>query len=536
MKPKNHHRGSVALSVPILLVLLLASSCQPSRETKFPNILVIICDQLNADALSCYGGPVPTPHIDKLAGEGLMFRNAICPLPVCSPSRASLVLGEYPHEHGIIHNCMLHDYPAVADSQPVTQQGINNEDLTIDRILNENGYQTYQFGKWHLTGEKLDYMKIGFREHYEYAGEMAPVFNQVQKLPPEKWMDWYGWILPVKQAPEYLDVVRHTSDEFRSYQYADFILKIGELELPREENFDVRVADMTIRAIDEMNNAPFMLTCSFNSPHDPNVAPEPYYSMFDPDSLHLPANYTSIDPYFTRSWSARVVDEIGEAGVKEFLRNYYASVKMVDDQVGRVIRALESKDKLQNTIIIFTADHGDMMGSHRMIWKSNNSFYEEVVRIPLIIHYPALLKPGQPQFPVSTVDLPVTLLGFSGLTVPAQMSGNDLSQFMTGEKSEDEAPKYVLCERLNPHPGHLRDVEPGRPGHFMVRGEGWKYAIYQDGKEFLYDLHNDPEERANLSDHPECRDRKSGMKDELIRLLKKSNYKFKTDSGLIFLR
>lgn len=490
-----------------------------------PNVVIFICDQLNPNALSCYNGPVYTPNIDRLADNGLIFKNAVCPYPVCSPSRASLVLGTYPHEHGIVHNCNT-SYPQIQDSYSATEEGITNEDITLDKILHEKGYTTMQYGKWHLKGEILDYYKDGYEEHFEYKNEMKDVFNAFKQLPENEWMDWYGWILPVEQTQKFREAVNNSSPEFREHQYSDFILKTGRLKIPVEKNFDVRVADKAIEAIEGIDDGPFILTCSFNYPHDPNVVPDPYYSMFDPDSLDLPDNYQVIDSLFLNTWSNRMVNELAEMGVREFLRNYYASVKLIDDQIGRVLEALELKGKIDNTIIVFTADHGDMMGSHRMIWKSNHSFYDEVVRIPMIIYFPSEINPESASFPINLTDIPATILGLTGKDVPEHMTGNDLSLYMKGIKDNSLAPHYVLSSRLNAHPEHKRLMEAGRPGNFMIRGNGWKYIKYHNGQEFLYDLENDPGELRNLSDDPEYLDVKNEMSKELTVLLQKTNYKF----------
>ena len=234
----------------------------------------------------------------------------------------------------------------------------------------------------------------------------------------------------------------------------------------------------------------------------------------------------SVDPSYENTWSSNMVEELGETGVREFLRCYYASVKLIDDQVGRVLQELELEDKLENTIIVFTADHGDMMGGHKMVWKSNHSFYDEVVRIPMIISYPKHIAPDKAAFPINLVDLPVTLLGLVNQKIPEHMTGNDLSPFITGDKDHSEAPAYVLCSRLQAHPEHKRNVEAGRPGNFMIRGKGWKYVLYHNGKEFLYNLIDDPEELNNLSSDPDFQDKKEELNNELIKLLEKTHYKF----------
>src|SRR5215471_8506610 len=169
----------------------LATSAAPPK----PNVLTILCDQLNPAVTSVYGGPVSTPNLERLARRGMVFRNATCPTPFCSPSRASLITGLYPHKHGIVYNCARGDYPAIGSK--TLDEGIRKSDTTTDKILHAAGYQTHQYGKWHLSGDSLPYYPDPYGECHEYAREMAPIFDEVRRRPRDQWMNWYGWILPV---------------------------------------------------------------------------------------------------------------------------------------------------------------------------------------------------------------------------------------------------------------------------------------------------------------------------------------------------
>ena len=143
------------------MLLLFAGLVRVGRTSeraagsRSPDIVIILCDQLSARVLGCYGGPVPTPNIGRIAHEGVMFRNACCAFPVCSPSRATLATGMYPHSHGITYNVMRRDYPMVAS--PPTQEGLKSADVTTGSILYAAGYATHFYGKWHLTDEYLPY-------------------------------------------------------------------------------------------------------------------------------------------------------------------------------------------------------------------------------------------------------------------------------------------------------------------------------------------------------------------------------------------
>lgn len=147
-----------------------------------------MCDQLNAGVLSCCGGPVSTPHNDRIANDGVRFDQAVCPTPFCSPTRASIITGLYPHAHGIVTNIGRRDYPAM--KSPETQEGIQHRDVTTEQILFGTGYATHHFGKSHLMDEDLPYYNDMYGEHHEYAAGMADVFAAVRERDPATWMNW----------------------------------------------------------------------------------------------------------------------------------------------------------------------------------------------------------------------------------------------------------------------------------------------------------------------------------------------------------
>ncbi len=494
------------------------------QPTQTPNILLLICDQLNASVLGCYGGPVPTPHIDCLASEGVLFTDAVCVYPICSPTRASLITGKYPHAHGILHNVAKRDYPAMY--APDTQEGIKASDRTTEKILHAAGYSTHHYGKWHLLDDDLPYYTDMYGEHREYAAEMAEVFEKVKQEPPETWLNWYGWILPVDVEKRFQAACAEASGRWsKRGNAAEFLRKMGRLELETSQVFDVRVADKTIERLRTVGDESFMITCSLNEPHDPNVVPSPYYEMFSPDEIELPANYASRAKRFENEWSRKFVSDLGERGelgVQEFLRVYYAMVRLVDDQVGRILETLRTTGQDRNTVVVFTADHGDMAGGHGMVWKSTSSFYDEVARVPLIVRYPGQIQPGKSDVPTDSTDLMPTLLDLVGKPIPKDVQGKSLKPFLVGEKVGSDFDGYAFCERIPPNRRTDRTIEPNTPAHFMVRGNGWKYCLYADGEAFLYDLENDPLETTNLANTPKYRDIQARLEKERLNWLERT--------------
>jgi arylsulfatase A-like enzyme len=472
---------------------------------------------LNASALSSYSGPVNTPQIDRIGTEGIIFTDATCVLPFCSPTRASLITGRYPHNIGITYNV-----------NTGSDEGIHPEDITTEKLLYEAGYNTYHFGKWHLGDKSLGYYNEGYFTK-EYASEMRDKLDSIRETDPSTWMAFYtDMAIPVEINPEHKTAVERIGDKWSDKIYAEFITDMGRQTQPVEEYLDVRIADHTIEKILSLKESskPFMITCSFNNPHDPNVIPSPYYEMFNPDELVLPDNMNFREARFENSWSREIVSELGESSLREFLRIYYGQVKIIDDQVGRILRALEDIGELDNTIVIFTADHGDMMGGHGMVWKSNGSFYDEIVRVPLLIRYPTMIRSQISMLNTNSTDIMPTILDALNMVIPENVQGMSLMPYITEEKDNTEFRQYNICERINKNP-HSRSQTPEQTGSFMVRNNAWKYLYYSDGDEYLYKLENDPGEVANLSTNQEFQTQKNEMKQYLLKWLDETNWQGK---------
>lgn len=490
---------------------LTAAPLAAAAPGQRPNILFLMCDQLNPAVTSLYGGPVPTPNLEKLAARGVTFTHATCPTPFCSPTRASIVTGQYPHRHGIVHNVSKGDYPAIP--APAGEQGLTSRDVTYDSLLHSAGYATHHYGKWHLRGEDPSYYPDSYGEHREYAAEMLGRFAEIRKRPREEWMDWYGWILPVSTATGY----RHSfaaADPIHKQGLKDFILKMGRLQLAPSEIFDVRVADRTMERMRRAADQPFSITCSFNWPHDPNVIHSPYYDSMDAGRIELPPTLGQREARFEKDLSRQMVAGSPEVRIREFLRIYYASVRFIDDQVGRILSAIP-----KNTITVFTSDHGDMAGGHGMAWKSTQAFYDEVARVPLVVSWPEGFGTSKSEAAVSLVDLAPTLLELTGQRVPASMQGVSLVQLLKGGSAARDAFVYRASERVRPNAQRLRNCSAETPAERMIRGGGWKYCRYTDGEEMLYDLRRDPRETRNVAAEKRAQTVKAEMQSQLHRWL-----------------
>lgn len=497
-----------------------AQASQKSEQEN-PNIIFIQCDQLNAKALNCYGGPVPTPNLDWLASRGVRFTNAICSTPTSSPSRASTVTSLYTHQHGVVQNI-----PKLP--------GITEQDITTDKILHENGWDTHQYGKWHLENEKgmdLSY----YPDSYSFKDYRNEVQDELKKMyKAEKgageWMHYYEMDFPVELSEHFRKLLPELDKKWEKRQYREFVMKMGRLRMDGDRWHDKICADKTIEIIKKSSkkNTPFSVACSFIWPHDPNFINNPYYDSINPDTLPI-STVNHIEEYYKKNWGYEIVDGIGEKGKREFARIYLASIKYIDDQIGNIIEALKNTKQLDNTIIIFTSDHGDMFTSHSMIWKSTIAFYREVVNIPLIISYPKMLPVNVTcNAQTNVIDYMPTILELAGLPIPEHIEGKSLVPVMTGKISEKAFRKYNFCERIQVSGGEqpsVRGVQLDQNAEFMVQTDDWKYVIHSNGLEFMYDLNNDAQEVNNLAKDSKYKEVKSEMHAAIVKWLKDTGWK-----------
>jgi len=237
-----------------------------------------------------------------------------------------------------------------------------------------------------------------------------------------------------------------------------------------------------------------MITWSVSPPHAFWICPDPYYSMYGPDTIPFPSNWTHRPDAYQRPQAARMGKQMGEKCLREYVRCYYGQVTMMDALMGRILDALKEAGQDRDTLVIYTADHGDMQAAHGMVGKALPAYYEEIVRVPFLMRYPTI-KPGTViDRHVNSVDMMPTLLDFAGMPIPKAVQGESLRPLVEGKVASDDRPGF--CERGR------GDKHASR----MVRTRRWKYSwfAHQNRRE-LFDLQTDPHEMANLSDSAEHR-------------------------------
>ena len=425
-----------------------------------PNILLIMADQLSAFALPSYGHPVvKAPHITGLAEEGVLFENAYCNSPLCAPSRASMMAGRLPSRIGAYDNAS--EFPA---SLP-----------TLAHYLRAQGYLTCLAGKMHFVGPDQLH---GFEERLTadiYPADSAWIPNWDE---PEERIDWwYHNMLSVKQA--------------------------GIAEATNQLDYDDEVAFHAARFLkDQARSAksrPFFLTVSFTHPHDPYAIRAAYWNRYEDREIDpprvgpLPPERMDAHSKRLRRVSAMDEVEISEADVRRARRAYYGAISYVDDRLGELLATLRTFGLADNTVVIFTADHGELLGEHGLWYKMH--LFEPAVRVPLIVHAPGRCARRRVAVPVSLVDLLPTLveLGRSaaGATeLEPQGDGQSLVSLLEGRRC---AERPVLAEYLAE--GALAPI-------FMIRRDAQKFIWSEPDPPLLFDLDQDPDELDNLANRP----------------------------------
>lgn len=443
-----------------------------------PNILWICTDQQRFDTIGALGNPhVSTPNIDRLVREGTAFTHAYCQSPICTPSRASFLTGMYASAVHVNGNGNAH-FP---DHPPL-----------VTKVLADAGYDCGLIGKLHLAsafGRVEPRVDDGYR-YWQYS-----------HAPRDDW----------KTGHDYADWVRQKG----------FVL--GELTksidgVPAELHQTTWCAEKAIDFIKERRNGPWLASVNIYDPHPPFNPPKAYRDMFDPAAMPDPlfresdlaqqAQLSGIDfqskgrrpddldikspviPW-AQTRGLKEPETAGKRDAKTLIGAYYAMIKLIDDQVGRMLDALEETGQRDNTLVIFMSDHGEMLGDHGLIQKGCR-FYEGLVRVPLILSWPGQVSSGvQSDALVELMDVTPMLLELGGVGVPEYMQGRSLLPLLTGSRNIHR--DFVRCEYY-----HALDL-PGAAHATMYRNRRYKLVVYH-GRDLgeLYDLERDPGEFDNL--------------------------------------
>ncbi len=437
-----------------------AEATKPEQEAKRPNIVFVFADQMRADVLG-YAGDTQaiTPNIDRFAGQAMNFTEAVSVSPVSAPYRSSLLTGKYISSTGMIIN----------------EINLNLNHDFLAEVLTENGYNCGYIGKMHLNDAYRRPNKKG-PERYGFD---------------DYWAGYTFW-------HESYKAFYTTDTEEEDNVMVDISGKYGP------EEFTTLACNYMERASKE--EKPFAMFLSWNPPHDPwverNTDPA-CYARFKDAKFSLPENFKATpDPYMDRypgaylngkeSWK----DEfINGGGYQETLRCYYAMNNSIDEQFGRIMAKIQELGIDDNTIVVFTSDHGEMFTSQGRMYKL--TFYNEAARVPMLVRMPGG-KTGTSDVLINTPDIMPTLLGMAGLgdKIPAAVEGDDLSFVVKGGKGKE--PEFALMQGMG-HTHLWRDGFEWR----AIRDHNYLYARYlRDGKEVFFDLNKDPMQMNDVSEEP----------------------------------
>ena len=420
-------------------------------------------DQQRWDALGCVGGWVDTPNIDALAGRGVRFANGYTNAPVCIPTRVSLAVGLYPHQHGARRNKPY--------TLPPTQP-------TWMRAVREAGYTTSLFGKLHLhrhqgnLRERENLVRAyGFDHVDEIAGPRASVVSRSN-------------LTDLWREAGVLDAYKRDLKERRETK--PWLTRPSPL--PLDLYPDVYVGRRAVSYLRSLGRRqPWFCTISFSGPHEPWDAPEPYASRYDPSRMPPPVEpdddgHERPQGYLDAVLAARRVDfEPGD--VARLRANYAGNVSLIDDQIGEVMRAVEERGELDRTVVVFVSDHGEMNGDYGLLSKGN--FLNGATRIPLIVFHPAhgTTAGAVTETPAELMDVGATFAELAGARLPKRMRARSLLPVLVD-------PSRVIRE--------VALVEHRREA--MVASPHWKLAVNAGGEPYLlFDLRNDPAETRNLA-------------------------------------
>jgi len=481
-------------------------------STQTPNILLITSDQQHFNTLGFRNSEVKTPNLDRLAQGGTVFTRTYCPNPTCSPTRASIITGRYPSQHG----CWS------------LGTKLSEEHHTVGEDFTHAGYRTALVGKAH-------FQPLASTEEFESL-EAYPVLQDL-----DFWRRFHGPFYGF----EHVELARNHADEAHVGQhYAIWMeekgfrnwrecfrkptgsspAQHGRWNIPEEYHYDTWIAERTNALLEQYkaSDERFFLWASFFDPHPPYLVPEPWDMMYDPHSITVPAvvegEHDSNPPHFKLTqqekpdFSPWRESGFGMHGfhshkhsrqqLQENIAIYYGMISLMDKYIGKILSKLEQLGLSDNTLVVFTTDHGHFYGQHGLIAKGA-FHYEDMIRVPFIVRFPGRVPAGRTCAALQTlVDLAPTFLSITGIDIPREMTGIDQSDVWFGE-SEGIRDHIIVENRHEPTTIHVKTYV----------NERYKITVYynRDYGE-LFDLKEDPGEINNLWNSPEHQD----LKHELI--------------------
>lgn len=464
MKPRWYYE----LCILFLSFLVQAAQNPQVTQAARPNVLFIISDDLN-NYLGCYGDPrAKTPNIDKLASRGVRFDRAYCSFPLCGPSRNSMLTGLYPNSTGILANSQIF-------RQTIPSQ------ISLPQAFRQSGYFAARIGKLY---------------HY----------NVPKSIGTDGHDDPGSWELQLNPAG--VDRMEEESDIFTLTpgQFGGTLSWLASAKDDSHHTDGLLAADAewVLERCAKYKSRPFFLAVGFFRPHTPYVAPKSPYFGYYPES-EMPIHPT-VDknppevPAAALGSYKKEQDKLTDDLRRRAAQAYYASISFMDTQVGKVVDALERQNLADNTIIVFTSDHGYHVGEHGL-WQKQ-SLFEGSARVPLLVVAPGIGKGTVVKTPVSHIDIYPTLTELAGVRPPSNLQGQSLVPMLKDSSSKGRG--WAITQVVRGGANAAGRVGSKRFFGYSLRTTNWRYTEWDEGKagRELYDHESDPKELSNLADSP----------------------------------
>jgi len=471
-----------------LLAITLAGMGEAAESPPRKNVLFLISDDLN-NALGCYGNhQIKTPHIDKLAARGARFDRAYCAFPLCGPSRNSLLTGLYPNSTGILANAQI--FRQTVPNQP-----------SLSQVFRQHGYFAARVGKLY---------------HYNVPNSIGTIGHD----DPASWelMANPAGADRLRDEPKIFTLTKGQFGGTLSWLASD------EPEAQQTDALLASDAEWILERCARQKDRPFFLAVGFYRPHTPYVAPRSYFQSYPVQEMPVVQGVAEDQADLPKAALAsykKEQDQLTDALRREAVQAYYASISFMDAQVGRVVAALDRLGLAENTIIVFTSDHGYHLGEHGL-WQKQ-SVFEESARVPLLVIDPSQAKRGASVVatPVSHVDLFPTLAELCGIAAPKNLQGQSLAPMLKDSAAPGRG--WALTQVVRGGGIRRFGASPavGDNGNryfgYSLRTSRWRYTEWDEGKRGreLYDHENDPRELTNLAEQAEFAERVAELSKQL---------------------
>ncbi len=452
--------------------------------TNKPNIVLIMADQMGTHMANCYGNKdVIMPNIDFLAENGIILKNNYIQSPVCMPSRISIFTGKYPSACGMTRNGIP----------------MRDDEITLPYTLKMAGYNTSAFGKLHFRNECISMNPIEGNK-CEFDSESSYFGFETVRLTAEGFHGPYERYVKDK-FPQYADIVlnQHNPVNMQINNVADGWI----LDAPKEAMQTYWIADKTIDYINQQDDKPFFTVCSFPDPHHPFCALREYYELYKDVKLEQRKtpflNKEDVAKEVYNQYKSSNYSSYSEEEWEQIRKIAYAKITFIDDQIGRIIKAVKEKGFEDNTIFIFTTDHGEMLGEHNMLYKGAYHF-DELLHTPFIFYSKSHFKACEILSLTQTLDLMPTILDLAGVDIPPQVQGESMLPLLKGEIANGH--ESILCEHHNTNT--------------LITKE-WKISVRIDGDTgMLFNRKKDPNEQKNLWNNKDYSEIKTELTTKLV--------------------